>query len=178
MTPSEVNGFAKLCKLIANLDFSSALSILDPATGKFLQHCQLCWDPCYKSKRDTSYVKELGHLYQCIGTGPSPGTQQIEGTNTFFLIDYQDIPSHKRKEICHTMFVCEVCPEKDDPKCTHITTGGNRICYPGDVGANTALLELVKLMLNSVLSRNSVCFSTINLKNFYLDTPMPNPEYV
>jgi hypothetical protein len=76
------------------------------------------------------------------------------------------------------MVICEVCPEKDDPDHTHMTIGGNRICYPGDVGTNTVLLELVKLLLNSVLSRKGARFSTINLKNFYLDTPMPDPEYI
>jgi hypothetical protein len=34
------------------------------------------------------------------------------------------------------------------------------------------------LLLNSVLSRRGACFSTIDLKNFYLDTPMPDLEYV
>jgi len=29
-----------------------------------------------------------------------------------------------------------------------------------------------------VYSRKGARFSTIDLKNFYLDTPMPNPEYV
>jgi hypothetical protein len=81
-------------------------------------------------------------------------------------------------EICHTMVICEVHPEKDDPDCTRITIGSNRICYPGNVGTNTASLELVKLLLNSVLSRKGARFSTIDLKNFYLDTPMPDPEYV
>jgi hypothetical protein len=68
------------------------------------------------------------------------------------------------------MVVCEVCPEKDDPDFTRITIGSKRICYPGNVGTNTALLELVKLLLNSVLSRKGAWFSTIDLKNLYLDT--------
>ncbi len=76
------------------------------------------------------------------------------------------------------MVICEVRPEKDDPDRTQITIGGNKICYPGDVGTNTAPLELVKLLLNSVLSRKGARFSTIDLKNFYLDTPMPELEYV
>ncbi len=29
--------------------------------------------------------------------------------------------------------------------------GNNLICYPGDAGTNTASLELIKLMLNSVI---------------------------
>ncbi len=100
------------------------------------------------------------------------------GTNTFYIINYNHIPSHKCKEICHNMVVCEFCPEKDDPDCTRITIGGNRICYSGNVGTNTASLELVKLLLNSVLSRKGAWFSTIDLKNFYLDIPMPDSEYV
>jgi len=70
-----------------------------------------------------------------------------------FLIAYHDIPAHKQKEICHTMVVCEVRPDKDNSDRTCITIGGSRICYPGDVGTNTVSLELVKLLLNSVLSR-------------------------
>ena len=93
-------------------------------------------------------------------------------------IKYDDIPITKRKEICHTLVVCEARPEKDDPNRTRITIGGSRICYPGDVGTNTASLKLVKLLLNSVLSRKGACFSSIDLKNFYLDIPVPDPEYV
>jgi hypothetical protein len=62
------------------------------------------------------------------------------------------------------LVICEVRPEKEDPNCTQITIGGSRICYPGDVGTNTASLELVKILLNSVLSRKGTWFSTIDLK--------------
>ncbi len=44
-----------------------------------------------------------------------------------------------------------------------------------DVGTNTASLELVKILLNSVLSRKGTRFSTIDLIFFYLDTPMLDP---
>ena len=110
--------------------------------------------------------------------GTTPNSKQVAGTNTFFIIDYHDIPAHKQKEICHTMVVCEVRPDKDNPDRTHIAIGGNRICFPEDVGTNTASLKLFKLLLNSVLSRKGAHFSSIDLKNFYLDTPMPDPEYV
>ena len=52
------------------------------------------------------------------------------------------------------------------------------IFFPGDVGTNTATPELIKILLNSVLFRKGAQFSTINLKNFYLDTPMKDTEHV
>jgi hypothetical protein len=154
MKPAEVDAFAFLCEALTLEDGPGllALSVLDPATGEFLKHRQLCQDPRYKDTWDTSYANELGRLCQGIGAGSTPSTQRVSGTNTFFRIDYNDIPLHKRKEVCHTMVVCEVRPDKDDPNRTRITIGGNRICFPGNIGTNTALLELVKLLLNSVLS--------------------------
>jgi hypothetical protein len=38
--------------------------------------------------------------------------------------------------------------------------------------------ELLKLLLNSALLQKGSCFSSIDIKNFYQDTPMPKPEYV
>ncbi len=179
-SPKEVDGFANLCSSLAKINHfdPSAFSVLDPVTGELLEQHQLCHAPRYKATWDTSYANELGPLCQGIGLGSTPNSQRIAGTNIFFLIDYQDISSHKRKEICHTTVACEVRPEKDDLDRTRITIGGNRICYPGNVGTNTASLELVKLLLNSVLSRKGARFSTFDIKNFYLDTPMPDPEYV
>jgi hypothetical protein len=46
------------------------------------------------------------------------------------------------------------------------------------VGTNTASLELLKLLLNSLLLQKGARFSSIDLKNFYLNTPMPKREYV
>ncbi len=180
MKPAEVEGFAYQCEALTLEDGPEqlALSVLNPSTNKFLEYRQLCQDPRYKATWDTLYANELGRLCQGIGAGNTPTAQCVRGTNTFFLINYQDIPAHKKKVIFHTMVVCEVRLEKDDPNRTRITIGGNCICYPGNIGTNTASLKLVKLLLNNVLSRKGACFSSIDLKNFYLDTPMPDQEYV
>jgi hypothetical protein len=112
MHPAEIDGFAYLCQASTQMSGLQALSVLDPSTGKFLEHHQLHRDLLYKATWDTSYANELGQLCQDIGMGPSPNTKRVVGTNTFFLINYHDIPCNKRKKICHTMVVCEVCPEK------------------------------------------------------------------
>ena len=87
-----------------------------------LVHCQLQCYPRYKTIWDTLYANELGHLCQGIGSGEAPDFKRV-----FLIIGYHDIPSHKRKEICHTMVVCKVRPDKDNPYHTQITIGGNRI---------------------------------------------------
>ena len=64
----------------------------------------------------------------------------------------------------YTKVVCEVRPQKEYPNCTRITIGGNRIIYPGEVATPTASLELVKLVINSVLSRHGAKFVCFDVK--------------
>jgi hypothetical protein len=129
MHPAEIDRFAYLCQALTQMSGLQALLVLNPSTGKLLENCQLHPNPCYKATWDTSYANELGWLCQGIGMGPSPNTRWVTGTNTFFLINYHNIPCHKQKETCHTMVVCKVHPEKDDPDCTCTTIGGNT-CSP------------------------------------------------
>ncbi len=98
MTPKEVDGFAYLCEALTKVDSPAALSVFNPATGKFLEHRQLRRDPRYKTTWETSYANKLGRLCQGIGTGVKPGTKHVDGTNTFFRIEYNDIPAHSRRK--------------------------------------------------------------------------------
>jgi hypothetical protein len=156
-----------------------AAPVLDAKTGQLLEHRQLRKHPEYKDIWDTSYSNELGRLCQGVGTNnDDPSTKRVEGTDTFRVIHYNDIPPERRGDVTYTRVVCEVRPQKEDPNRTRITIGGNRICYPGDTGTKTGSLELVKLQLNSVLSTDDARFACYDLKNFYLGTPMDRPEYV
>ena len=55
--------------------------------------------------------------------------------------------------------------------------GSNLINYPDDCGTPTADFLTVKLMLNSVISTPNAKFMTIDIKGFYLMTPMDWYEY-
>jgi hypothetical protein len=55
--------------------------------------------------------------------------------------------------------------------------GGNLVNYPDNCGTPTADIITVKLLLNSIISTNNVKFTTIDLKDFYLMTPMRRYEY-
>ena len=70
------------------------------------------------------------------------------------------------------MVLCEFQPQKEDTNRTRITVAGSRIYYPVDIGTLTDSLDLVKLIINSVLSCRNMCFVLFDAKNFYLQTPM------
>ena len=74
--------------------------------------------------------------------------------------------------------VCEVKPHKEDQNHTHTTVVGSQISYPRDVGTPTGSLDLVKLIINSVLSRRNARFFSFDLGKNYLQTPMERSKYV
>ena len=149
-----------------------ALPVLDEESGKLLEHRQLQRHPRFKDTWDTSYSNELGRLCQGIGRGTlGPKKHRIKGTGTFKVIRFNDIPFEKQKDICHTRVVCEYRPDKDDPNRTRITISGGHILVPFDVYNPTGSLELVKPMINSVLSRQNVRFSAFDIKTFNLTLP-------
>ena len=59
-----------------------------------------------------------------------------------------------------------------------ITVGGNQANYLGDCGTPTVDLLTVELLLNSVISPPNAKFITIDIKDFYLNTPMAWSEYM
>ena len=106
-----------------------------------------------------------------------PKNQIIKGTGTFKVIRFNYIPFEKRKDVCHKRVVCEYRLDKDEPNRTRITIAGDHILVPFDVSTPTGSLELVKLVINSVLSRQNAQFSAFDIKTFYLDTLMEKTEY-
>ena len=59
-----------------------------------------------------------------------------------------------------------------------MVAGGNRIQYPGEVGTPTAEMMLVKILWNSVTSTKGEKYMTMDLKDFYLNTPLKRYEYI
>ena len=158
---------------------SMALPFLGRTSGKILQCRQLLKHPKFAHIWNTSYANELGRLSQGVGKGSKgPKNQRVEGTNTFHIIIFEDIPRDRRKEICHYMVVCEVRPQKEDANHTRITVAGSCICYPGDIGTPTGSLDRVKIMINSVLYCCNARFVCLDAKIFYLQNPMDQLEYM
>ena len=78
----------------------------------------------------------------------------------------------------YRQIVVDYRTEKTDPQHTRLTVGGDRVNYPGDCGTPTVKLTTLKHLLNSIVSTINIKFMTIDIKDFYLHTPMDRNEYM
>jgi len=115
-----------------------------------------------------SFSNKLGRLFQ--------GIRKLPGTDTCFFIRKAQVPKYK----CATYgrIVCNVRPQNEETYRTRLTVGGNLIDFPGNKSTPTADLLTAKLLINSMISTPGTVFLSIDLANFYLNTPMPEPEYM
>eukprot|EP00804_Cyclotella_cryptica_P005330 CCRYP_020410-RA/>CCRYP_020410-RA protein AED:0.19 eAED:0.19 QI:0/-1/0/1/-1/1/1/0/760 len=150
-------------------DFLNA--ILNEDTGELMEYRHLIKDPKYSTIWKKAYGKELGRLAQGI-----PGI--VQGTNTIVFIAKDDVPPDRRRDVTYGRICANFRPEKDDPHRVRLTVGGNRIHFPGDCGTPTADMLTTQILLNSIISTRGARFMTIDIKDFYLNTPMARPEFM
>jgi hypothetical protein len=67
--------------------------------------------------------------------------------------------------------------EKEESNQTRFTVGGDRI-NPGAVTTPTAEMLVAKMLFNSAISMTGARFMTMDISNFYLNTPLPRPELI
>ena len=103
---------------------------------------------------------------------------QVTVTNTIFFIDKASVPAYHRRDIMYGCIVVNYISEEDEPYRTRLTVGGERINYPWYCGTPTVALSTVKYILNSFVSTPNAKFMAIDIKGFYLCTPMAHFEYV
>jgi hypothetical protein len=71
-----------------------------------------------------------------------------------------------------------LCPQKKEQNRTRLTVGGNWLNYPSNKSTPTSDLTATKLLINLTISMPRAIFLGIELANFYLNTPLPNYEYM
>ena len=145
-----------------------AFAILDEETGKTLEFRQLIKLEKYRTIWMHSFANELGRLAQ--------GIRDIPGTNTINFIPFSEVP--EGEAVTYGRIVCTYRPQKDEKNRTRLTVGGNLLVALYDVSTPTADLTTAKLLFNSVISTPKARFVTFDLKNFYLETPLPKPRYM
>ena len=86
----------------------------------------------------------------------------------------------KDRKITYAKFICNIRPQKPDTHSIHLTAGGDKLDYPGDPSYPAVSLLNVKIHINSTISRakNNKRYMCIDIKNFYLGTPMKYFQYM
>jgi hypothetical protein len=103
---------------------------------------------------------------------------RVRATNTLRFIPRSAIPSDR--QITYANFICDYRPLKSEPYRVRLTVGGDRLDCLDDTSSPAASLLETKLLLNSTISdaHLGARFMTMDLKDFFLATPMARPEYM
>ena len=168
--PKKHSNLTKRLKRVEN-EVHKALAVMDKATGKMFNYRQLLNHPTYRDDWTISSANEFGRLANGVGG-------RVKGTNTIKFIRKTDIPQNRRRDVTYGSFVCTVRPEKKEPNRTRFVVGGDRVNYPGEVATPTADMLVAKILFNSVISTKKAKFMTLDISDFYLNTPMKRPEYI
>jgi hypothetical protein len=138
-----------------------ANAVIFPETGKSLKHQGLITKLRYKIKWMRSTANEINRLYN---------------TNTIQFIRRLNIP--KGRKMKYGSFVVDIKDHKEEKERTRLTVGGDHIEYPGDKSTRAAGLTTSKILINSVISTLGAKFLVIDIKNFYLSTPLGRFAYM
>lgn len=143
--------------------------VLDPKSGKLLEYRDLI-----KGKDKIVWEKGMSNEIGRLADGV--GTRMPHGTNTISFIKFHEIPKNKRPT--YAQVVSEFRPHKPDPYRIRITAGGNLIVYLDDKSQPTSDIVTAKILLNSVISTPNAKFLGLDIKNMYLHSGLPEPEFM
>ena len=139
-------------------------------TGRSMEYRDLLADPTTRDVWLHSAANEFGRLAQGLPDNC------VDATNTIFFIPVTKVPRNKRPT--YARFVCSFHPQKPEPYRTRLTVGGNLIDYPGNLSMKVADMTTFKILVNSTLSTPGAKWLGLDVKNYYLGTPMANYEYM
>jgi hypothetical protein len=143
-------------------------TVIHPVTRKEMEYSALMTDPGLQPLWTRGFGNECGRLFQ--------GIRNIPGTDTCFFIDLKKIPNDRK--ISYGKIVCDYKPHKKEKECVRLTFGGNTLDYSGDVATSTADITTFKILISSTLSTEETAMMMMEIKNFYLGTPLPRFEYM
>jgi hypothetical protein len=143
-------------------------SIIHPSTGHDMRYKDLMKDPDLGPSFEICLSNELGQICE--------GIWDIAGTNAAFFIDLKSIPKNRR--ITYGKLVCDFKPNKSEKYRVRLTVGGDRLDYRGDTATSTADITMFKILINSTLSTQEEQIMMMDIKNYYLGTPLPTHEYM
>ena len=148
--------------------------VIHPETNEIISsYKKLIKDPLLRKIWVTEFGKEFGNLAQGDGRIGEIGTHSIFALT---LQEMKNIP--KDRTVTYALIVVDFRPQKDDPNRVRITAGCNLINYPDELTTQGADLTTSKVMWNSVISTKGARYKCIDIKSFYLGTPLKRFEYM
>jgi hypothetical protein len=149
-------------------NFHLADAVVHPFTGKEMEYMALMKDAFLQPLWERGFANEMGRLFQ--------GIRDIQGTNTRFLIELKNIP--KTRQITYGKIICDCKPHKKGNKRVRLTVGGDKLDYSGEVATSTADITIFKILINSTLSTKDVEIMMMDIKKYYMGTPLPRYKYM
>jgi hypothetical protein len=147
---------------------NQANAVVHPITGKEMEYMALMKDPRLQPLWKRGFGNECGRLFQ--------GIRDIPGTDTCFFIQLTNIP--KDRHITYGKIVCDYKPHKKEKERVRLTVGGDRLDYSGNIATSTADITTFKILINSTLSAEDAAMMMMDIKNYYMGTPLPRFEYM
>jgi hypothetical protein len=136
-------------------------AVFCPETGKSLKHQELITKLKYKVQWMRSTANEINRLYN---------------TNIIRFIRRSEIP--KGRKVTYGSFVVDIKYHKEEKERTILTVGGDQIEYPGEKSTRTAGITPAKILINSAISTQGAKLFAIDIKIFYLNTPLGRFQYM
>jgi hypothetical protein len=143
-------------------------AVIHPVTGKEMEYMALMKDPRLQPLWKQGFGNECGRLFQ--------GIRDIPVTDTCFFIKLTNVP--KDRKITYGKIFCDYKPHKKEKERVRLTVGGNRLDYSGDVATSTVDITIFKILINNTLSTEDAAMMMMDIKNYYLGTPLPRFEYM
>ena len=147
-----------------------ANAVIHPDTGAMLEYRDLM-----KTKMRDQFIQanidEIGRL-----TDGRVGKSASVPSRTMAFVHWSELP--RGKKATYLRIVADHRPQKANPNRVRWTAGGDKIEYPGSVSTPTAEMLTAKILFNSVISTDDARFMGIDISDFYLNSTMPEPEWM
>jgi hypothetical protein len=145
-----------------------ANAVIHPTTGKEMEYSALKKDPRLQPLWTRGFVNKRGRIFQ--------GIRDIPGTDRCFFTTLKNIP--KDRKITYGKIVCDYKSHKQEKERVRLTVGGDKLDYSGDVAISTADITTFKILINSTLSTEYAAMMIMDIKNYYISTPLLRFEYM
>jgi hypothetical protein len=143
-------------------------TVVHHVTGKEMEYMALMKDPGLQPHWKREFGNEVGGLFQ--------GIHDIQGTNTCFFVELKNMP--KDRQITYGKIVCDYKPHKKEKERVRLKVGDNRLDYSRNVATSTTDNTIFKILINSTLSTKDAEMMMMDIKNYYLGTPLLRYEYM